>query len=220
MLTPATGWSPTGRRRQRRARACAPRAHGGRFACAPYDSLNLGDHVGDDAGRRWRPTVRCCARRIGARPVFLQQVHGTRLLALRCRTRPTAARPTPASPRERGIACTIMVADCLPVLFTDGAGRRGGRRACRLARPGRPACWRQAVERLRARAPMPARQRSMAWLGPCIGPEAFEVGDEVKAAFEAARAEAAADASSPARRRANGWPICRPGAPAPARGRH
>jgi YfiH family protein len=86
-----------------------------------------------------------------------------------------------------GIACTVMVADCLPVLFTDGRGRRVA-----AAHAG----WRGLAagvleEAVGAFGPEAAAEDLMAWLGPCIGSEAFEVGDEVRAAFEAAAPDAA-----------------------------
>ena len=155
----------------------------------PYDSLNLGDHVGDAAADVVvnRDRLRSA---IGVRPVFLQQVHGTRVLALDDGVPDGAAADACTSDR-RGIACTIMVADCLPVLFASARGTRVA-----AAHAG----WRGLAggvleETLRSlRAPdapdAPGDAPPIAWLGPCIGPRAFEVGDEVKAAFEAQAPEA------------------------------
>jgi polyphenol oxidase len=79
--------------------------------------------------------------------------------------------------RERGIACTIMVADCLPVLFAAEDGSRVG-----AAHAGwRGLCGGVLEAAVTAISPQPSTL--VAWLGPCIGPEAFEVGDEVRAAF-------------------------------------
>ncbi len=85
---------------------------------------------------------------------------------------------------ESGLACTIMVADCLPVLLADSRGR-----AVAAAHAG----WRGlagadgagVLEQTHARLRLAAGEGGevMAWLGPCIGPAAFEVGDEVRAAF-------------------------------------
>lgn len=160
-----------------------------------YESLNLGDHVGDLAAdvATNRDRLR---QAIGARPVFLQQVHGTGVVALdadqdivRDGTAADACTATAV-----GLACTIMVADCLPVLFTDEAGERVA-----AAHAG----WRGlagGVLEQTARSFMPKSEagsthgasKVIAWLGPCIGPKAFEVGPEVKAAFEAHAPEAAA----------------------------
>jgi len=87
---------------------------------------------------------------------------------------------------ESGIACTIMVADCLPVLFTDETGSRVA-----AAHAG----WRGLVSGVLERTVETfdadgGARRINAWLGPCIGPDAFEVGDEVRAAFEASALEA------------------------------
>jgi len=155
-----------------------------------YRSLNLGDHVGDNgvhvAENRGR-----LQQAVGARTVFLQQVHGTGVVALdaaqdivRDGTAADACTATAA-----GLACTIMVADCLPVLFTDDAGHRVA-----AAHAG----WRglaggvleQTFRRFEAQQAHGAT-KVIAWLGPCIGPGAFEVGPEVKAAFEAHAPEAA-----------------------------
>jgi YfiH family protein len=78
---------------------------------------------------------------------------------------------------EKGIACTIMVADCLPVLFATTSGDRVG-----AAHAGWRGLCAGAIEAT-ARAVSTNPSSLVAWLGPCIGPEAFEVGDDVKAAF-------------------------------------
>jgi YfiH family protein len=147
-----------------------------------YQGLNLGDHVGDtpaDVAAN-RALLR---QAIGARPVFLQQVHGIQLLPLDAST-PDGEAADACTTRASGVACTIMVADCLPVLFTDEAGRRVA-----AAHAG----WRGLAAGVLEQTVQGfgADDRLMAWLGPCIGPDAFEVGDEVKAAFEAGTPEAA-----------------------------
>ncbi|WPB58236.1 peptidoglycan editing factor PgeF [Xylophilus sp. GOD-11R] len=149
-------------------------------SAAPWDSFNLGDHVGDapQAVAANRDTLR---REIGALPFFLQQPHGTDcadLDALQADARPTADACVATRP---GRACTVMVADCLPVLLCDVRGR-----VVAAAHAG----WRglaagvleSAVHALRERTGETAAPL-LAWLGPCIGPQAFEVGEEVRAAF-------------------------------------
>lgn len=160
----------------------------------PYDSLNLGDHVGDEpaavAANRER-----FAQALGARPVFLRQVHGLQVATLDAAT-PDGTEADACLTRERGVACTIMVADCLPLLLCDAQGEvvgaaHAGWRGLAGAVPGR-APGTGVVETLlehfaaqlgASRAA--AARRALVWLGPCIGPQAFEVGPEVKAAFEA-----------------------------------
>ncbi|MDZ4074870.1 MAG: peptidoglycan editing factor PgeF [Hylemonella sp.] len=146
----------------------------------PYDSLNLGDHVGDDplAVGANRAVL---AQALGARPVFLQQVHGRGVVTLDAHT-PQGTEADACLTREHGVACTIMVADCLPLLFTDARGS-----VVAAAHAG----WRGlageggvgVIETLHAALQVDVREL-MVWLGPCIGPQAFEVGPEVKAAFE------------------------------------
>lgn len=158
---------------------CTTRA-GGR-SLPPYDSLNLGDHVGDDALAVGSNRA-VLAQALGARPVFLQQVHGCGVVTLDAHT-PHGTQADACLTRERGVACTIMVADCLPLLFTDARGS-----VVAAAHAG----WRGlageggvgVIETLHAALQVDAREL-MVWLGPCIGPQAFEVGPEVKTAFEA-----------------------------------
>ncbi|MEN9888612.1 MAG: peptidoglycan editing factor PgeF [Pseudomonadota bacterium] len=157
--------------------ACmSTRAGGG--SPAPYDSLNLGDHVGD-APAHVQANRETLARALGARPVFLQQVHGTAVCELRPDT-PDGVVADACFTRAPGLACTIMVADCLPVLLWDVHGRwvaaaHAGWRG--LAGGVLEALW----AALQAQGAEPADARG--WLGPCIGPGQFEVGPEVRAAF-------------------------------------
>lgn len=162
----------------------------------PYASLNLGDHVGDDpvAVAHNRAVL---ARAIGARPVFLQQVHGSGVVQLAAAT-PDGTQADGCVSTVTGLACTIMVADCLPVLFTDRSGRAvaaahaGWRGLAGSAGPGVLEATAQAFwSALRATGAEAAGQ-TLAWLGPCIGPRAFEVGDEVRQAFVAQDRAAAA----------------------------
>ncbi|MDO9165141.1 MAG: peptidoglycan editing factor PgeF [Rhodoferax sp.] len=166
---------------------CTTRAGG--MSAAPFDSLNLGDHVGD------RP-IDVAANRailqqaIHSRPVFLSQVHGTHVESVSGDT----AHGTPADAcitDQPRVACTIMVADCLPVLLTNEQGSlvaaaHAGWRG--LAGEGGRGVLEAVIERFSAPALVNKAQvatQIIAWLGPCIGPQSFEVGDEVRDAFVA-----------------------------------
>lgn len=162
--------------------ACSTRAGG--VSAAPYDTLNLGDHVGDDA-HAVAENRRRYAEALDARPVFLKQVHGTGVLQLDPAT-PHGAEADACFTRERGLACTMMVADCLPVLLADRAGTQVGAAHC-----GWRGLANGVLEALCERMEIPAGE-TLVWLGPCIGPQAFEVGAEVRAAFIANDAAAAA----------------------------
>ena len=159
----------------------------GGVSAAPCDSFNLGDHVRDDPAAVALNRQRLAAV-IGVRPVFLQQVHGTAVAELDAQT-PDGTVADACLSTQTGVACAVMVADCLPVLFTNAAGT-----AVAAAHAG----WRglaggvleACLERFTQVAP--ASGEVLAWLGPCIGPRAFEVGDEVRAAFLARQPEAAA----------------------------
>jgi YfiH family protein len=152
----------------------------------PYDTLNLGDHVGDDEDSV-AENRRRYAGELQARPVFLQQVHGTGVVRLDTAT-PNMTEADAAWTTERGVACTMMVADCLPVLLADRAGNVVGAAHCGwrgLAAGVLEALW----ARMAPAAGTPGD--ALAWLGPCIGPDAFEVGPEVRAAFLAQDAASA-----------------------------
>ena len=166
---------------------CSTRASG--RSVVPYDSLNLGDHVGDD--RAAVSANRAILHQaIGAQPVFLSQVHGTHVERISGNT----AQGTEADgciTDQHGVACTIMVADCLPVLFTNAQGSlvaaaHAGWRG--LAGQGRDGILEAVVERICAKTLVDTAlvaTEIIAWLGPCIGSGAFEVGDDVRDAFVA-----------------------------------
>ena len=251
---------------------CTTRAGG--VSNAPFDAMNLGDHVGDDV-RHVAQNRALLRDAIHAAPVFLTQVHGTQVVQLGHKAMAampgephlSAALSDVQNPQGRqgeqgshavqadacitqqaGVACTIMVADCLPVLFTNrqgtvvGAAHAGWRGlAGEPGEPGKPGMAEKGVleeiyqsyralalvhasqldteiiafgttdkstdeplARLSAGHPTAvqptatppiavqptAAQDILVWLGPCIGPEKFEVGGEVRDAFVAQHASA------------------------------
>lgn len=156
----------------------------GGVSAGPHATLNLGAAVGDDAAAVAENRRRFAAQLDGARPVWLRQVHGARVLRLRAADLDAALPEADAAwTDEPGIACTVQVADCLPVLLAAPDGR-----AVAAAHAG----WRglaggvldAAVAALCDGAGV-APAELQAWLGPCIGPTAFEVGPEVREAFAA-----------------------------------
>lgn len=153
---------------------------GGGVSVAPFDSFNLGDHVRDEplavAGNR----DRLAALTSPARPVFLRQVHGTQLLRLAPDT-PDGCEADACLVQTPGLAATIMVADCLPVLFAHASGT-----AVAAAHAGWRGLARGVLEATASQLSDAAGDGELvAWLGPCIGPQAFEVGPEVCEAFVA-----------------------------------
>ncbi len=151
----------------------------GGHSSAPWASANFGTHVGD------APTAvaanRAALRQqlgLACEPLWLNQVHGTRVV--------DAARPLMDAnadgsfSRTSGRACVVMTADCLPLLLTN----RHGDWVAALH-----AGWRGLANGIidagLAHYPGP-RSELLVWLGPCIGPGAFEVGHEVRTAFVAA----------------------------------
>lgn len=149
----------------------------GGVSSAEFDSLNLGDHVGDNpaAVATNRKLLRdACA---GLEAIsWLEQVHGTALVAADSQRRQRAdAQYT----RQEGLACAIMTADCLPVLFCDRAGAQVA-----AAHAGWRGLCAGVLETTAARFADPAQV--LVWLGPAIGPANFEVGPEVREQFLAA----------------------------------
>lgn len=163
-------------------RALCTTRNGG-FSDGPFQTLNLGSHVGDGAALVARNRA-VLHHTVVAKPVFLNQVHGTRVLDIDARTADNLSADG-AFTGARGVACTVMVADCLPVLLCDRKGSRvaaahAGWRG--LAGNGGHGILEQICKRLMPPALVGYTQPAIeviAWLGPCIGPQAFEVGADV-----------------------------------------
>jgi YfiH family protein len=174
-------------------------ARAGGVSQAPYDACNLGDHVGDDPVAVSANRAKLAAH-MHAEPVWLTQVHGNRVVRL-SRT-PDPADPdrvclTPGAPQpeadgafttEPGLACTVMVADCLPILLAAPGGRgvaalHAGWRglAGAGAMQGQGIVHTGVAALCAATGCAPGELR--AWLGPCIGPQRFEVGAVVLRGF-------------------------------------
>jgi len=140
----------------------------------PYDSFNLATHVGDSADvvAANRHSLRA---HVPGAPLWLCQVHGTRCVDLATADAGVAADAGLA--RAAGYACAVLTADCLPVLLCDDQGS-----VVAAAHAGWRGLEAGVIETTVAAMGVPAA-RIMAWLGPAIGPAAFEVGDEVRTAF-------------------------------------
>ncbi len=148
-------------------------------------SMNLGGHVGDapeavaENRRRLRESLG-----LTEDPAWLRQVHGTEVVRAETVDRGvTEADAAWAS--GSGIACAVMTADCLPVLLAADDGS-----VVAAAHAGWRGLAAGVVEATIAALPAPPRDL-LAWLGPGIAQAAFEVGDEVRAAFVAADPAAA-----------------------------
>ncbi len=142
----------------------------------PYAGLNLGDHVGDSmaAVTLNRQALQHCAG-LAAAPLWLSQVHGTRVL--NADTEPHNANIADAAvTTQQGLATVVMTADCLPVLFCNAQGTQVA-----AAHAGWRGLCDGVLEATLAHFARPSEV--LCWLGPAIGPSAFEVGDEVKTAF-------------------------------------
>ena len=153
-------------------RACVTTRTGG-ISVPPFDSFNLGDHVGDD------PSAVAWNRQhlqdlLGCRPAWLSQVHSStaiKAMADSCATADASWSDVP------GEACAVLTADCLPVLFCADDGSEVA-----AAHAG----WRGLVDgvleaTVAAMRTPPARV--LAWMGPAAGPSRYEVGVEVYDAF-------------------------------------
>ncbi|HGJ5876579.1 MAG TPA: purine nucleoside phosphorylase YfiH [Arsenophonus sp.] len=156
--------------------ACSTTRIGG-GSLSPYDSFNLGLHVGDDPRlvKQNRHKLVNMAQ-LPTPPCWLNQVHGTRIIDLGKQNNGN----TPADSAyscQRGQVCVVMTADCLPVLLCNQQGTEiaaihaGWRGLC-------DGILEKAIKQFKS--PISS---IMAWLGPAIGAKKFEVGSEVRAAF-------------------------------------
>lgn len=146
----------------------------GGYSVASYDSLNLGDHVGDDAltVARNRQSLNDI---LPSEPVWLEQVHGVEVVV--AETTSCQPRADACISHTKNAVCVTMTADCLPVLLCDQAGT-----VVAAAHAG----WRglaDGVIETTVKAMNVTPSSLMAWLGPAIGSQAFEVGDDVRDAF-------------------------------------
>ena len=163
----------------------------GGVSIAPYASLNLGDHVGDTPFAVTRNRMLLGAVLPGE-PVWLEQVHGTAVAdadRAACQTQAchgSSRRADACIARRHGSVCVVMTADCLPVLLCDGQGTVVA--AVHAGWKGLAAGVIEATVQTMEVAP----QNLMAWLGPAISQQAFEVGEDVRAAFVDADQAAAA----------------------------
>lgn len=143
---------------------------------APFDSLNLGDHVGDDTAIV-NANRECLAKTMAmpSAPAWLNQIHGTEVVTL-----PLSSAQVPDADasftKTKGEVCVVMTADCLPVLFCNEEGTQVA-----AAHAG----WRGLVNGVleQSLSHFDDNSQVMAWLGPAIGPDAFEVGGEVREQF-------------------------------------
>lgn len=145
-----------------------------------YASFNLGEHVGDNpmTVKKNRAALR---RFLPNEPRWLKQVHGAAVVRLDghgCAVSPSAPPVGDAAfSRHPGTICAVLVADCLPILLCDHAGN-----VVAVVHAGWRGLAQGVIERaVGAISTLPARL--IAWLGPAIGPNHFEVGEEVRQAF-------------------------------------
>ncbi len=155
----------------------------GGCSAPPYDSLNLADHVGDvETCVRANRDLLQAALPTGTIVQWLTQVHGTAVIEAEGTTHAPKGDGTWTS--RPGVACAVMTADCLPVLFCAVDGTVVG-----AAHAGwRGLCAGILEATVHAMGVQPGNV--LAWMGPAIGPAAFEVGAEVRQQFLGACATA------------------------------
>ena len=163
---------------------------GGGCSLAPWDSFNLGDHVGDVPERVAANRERL-RQLLPADPLWLQQVHGN--VAVNAEKSANFLAADASFARRSGVVCAVMTADCLPVLFCNRAAT-----VVAAAHAGWRGLRAGVLEQTVLGMGVPPSE-IMAWLGPAIGPECFEVGDEVRLAFlsESAQSESAFTSHKP-----------------------
>jgi hypothetical protein len=158
---------------------CTTRAGG--VSKAPFDSLNLGRYVKDEAAAVSENRARARAL-LPAEPVWLKQVHGTRVWDADLAHTEAIIEADAAVTSKPNTVLTVMAADCLPVLICSpdegviGAAHAGWRGLL-------GGVLENTVDAMQAKTGLNNAGQYLAWLGPAIGPRAFEVGEEVRAAF-------------------------------------
>ncbi|NRP38394.1 Laccase domain protein YfiH [Marinobacterium sp. xm-a-121] len=143
----------------------------GGVSSAPFDQLNLGDHVGDDPQAVLDNRQSLLNSLSLVKPAqWLKQVHGVEVVEAYSDQQIREADACYTT--EPGVACVIMTADCLPVLFTNRSGSKVA-----AAHAG----WRGLAEGVleQTLSQFDDPSEVMVWMGPAIGPDAFEVGQEV-----------------------------------------
>lgn len=151
--------------------------HGG-VSPLPYNDLNLGAHVGDEINLVTQNRALLQASlSLPSSPVWLEQVHGTEVLTLPCKSSMSSPIADASYTHVSGQVCVIMTADCLPILLCNKSGTE-----IAAVHAGWRGLCDGVIETCIANFDSPANEL-IAYLGPAIGPEAFEVGAEVKQAF-------------------------------------
>jgi YfiH family protein len=163
--------------------ACTTTRSGG-VSLPPYDTLNLATHVGDDAlavaeNRRHLHEQ----LQLPAEPRWLNQVHGTCAADAALVIEPCEADASHTT--LPGVVCAVLTADCLPVLLCDRSGTKVA-----AVHAGWRGLQAGVIEQTVRAMNLPGEEL-LAWLGPAIGSDAFEVGEEVREAFVAVDAQTA-----------------------------
>ena len=149
----------------------------------PYADFNLADHVGDDP-QAVANNRRSLCRHLPSEPVWLRQVHGTHVLVTNGGT-PQNIEADASLTRLPGSVCAVLTADCLPLLLCNESGT-----VAAAAHAGWRGLANGVIEAVIAAMAKPGPDL-LVWLGPAIGSTAFEVGEDVRAAFLAHDANAA-----------------------------
>ena len=159
----------------------------GGISSSPYDSLNLGDHVGDQP-----PLVianrQILRKQLPAEPLWLKQIHSIQVSTpkIRQQSSSTLIEADAAVTNIPDEVLVVMSADCLPVLFSNangtviGAAHAGWRGLC-------GGVLENTVSEMLKLAPQSSANDLIAWMGPAIGPESYEVGEDVVGRFQECR---------------------------------
>lgn len=154
----------------------------GGTSLSPFDSFNLGLHVGDIPEHVMRNRQQLQQRLATTHaPQWLQQIHGCSVIESKADGSVPEADACFTS--AVGLPCSVMTADCLPVLFCTAAGDRVA-----AAHAGWRGLADGVLEATVSKLQVPAHEL-LVWLGPAIGPQQFEVGDDVRDAFLSFSAE-------------------------------
>lgn len=156
---------------------CVTTTRTGGYSQHEYSSLNLGDHVKDDANNVYKNRQLVKQElQLPNEPVWLEQVHGSSVLSLSDKA-PADNTADAAYTNESGVVCAVLTADCLPVVFCDQSGSY-----LAVAHAGWRGLLNGVLENTLRALPIDNAE-IMCWLGPAIGLNKFEVGEEVTEQF-------------------------------------
>ena len=156
---------------------CISTTRQGGFSKGKYSTLNLGDHVGDIEEHVYKNRLKLLQKlNLSTEPMWLEQQHSNKVV-FSSLVNTMIHKADAAYTVEKEAVCVVLTADCLPVVFCDDVGS-----CVAIAHAGWRGLLRGVLENTLSAMPV-NNSNILCWLGAAIGPDKFEVGDDVKNSF-------------------------------------